>query len=175
LPTVESEQKNCIKTFYPKSYAKTQEEITIEKQLGSKAPIKNLSKMRNGFPSIVPGEKSYKNPEYSSDFFKEGGLIPGSTNVLHYLKTVSKKNYFFYETLDLNFKTLNPKKIWKNRQKQEIVDYDTNYVKMLKIWDKTVGKDVGIPKSGGIIKTVDIGSNKTGSASPNKSVSARKK
>lgn len=171
LPTLESEHKNCIKTFYPKSYAKTLEEIAIEKEMGPKARIRNLSRMRNGFPLVAPGEKSYKNPEYSSNFFLEGGLIPGSTNVYNYRKTVSKKNYYFYETLDLNVKTLDPNKLWKNKQKQEVVDYDTNYVKMLKIWDKTVGKEIEIPS----VKTADISKNKTGSAITNKSATARKK
>lgn len=127
--------------------------------------------MRNGFPVIAPGDKSYKNPEYSNNFFQEGGLIPGSTNVFYYNKTVSRKNYFFYETLDLNVKTLDPKKLWKNKQKQEVMDYDTNYVKMLKIWDKTVGKEIEIPT----VNKVDISKNKTGSASPIKSATARKK
>lgn len=139
--------------------------------MGPKARITNLSRMRNGYPSIAPGEKSYKNPEYSNDFFKEGGLIAGSTNVFKYNKTVSKKNFFFYETLDLNVKTLDPKKLWKNKQIQDVVDYDTNYVKMLKIWDKTVGKEILIPNA----KTVEVISNKTGSAAANKSANAKKK
>lgn len=128
--------------------------------------------MRNGYPVIAPGEKSYKNPEYSNDFFKEGGLIPGSSNILTYNKTVSKKNYFFYETLDLNVKTLDPRKLWRNKQKQEVVDYDTHYVKMLKIWDKTVGREIEVPSD----KTVvEVGNNKAGSAAANKSATARKK
>lgn len=128
--------------------------------------------MRNGFPLKAPGEKSYKNPEYSSDFFKEGGLIPGSTNIFNYCKTVSTKNHFFYETLDVDMKTLDPKKLWKNKQKQDFMDYDTNYVKMLKVWDKTVGKEIEIPR----VKAVDITNNKTGSAAaPNKSANAKKK
>lgn len=32
-------------------------------------------------PVASLGDKIYKNPEYAPDFFKEGGLIPGATNV----------------------------------------------------------------------------------------------
>jgi len=127
--------------------------------------------MRNGFPVNAPGEKSYKNPECSNDFYKEGGLIPGSTNVFKYHKTVSRKEFFFYETLDLNVKTLDPTKLWKNKQKQEVMDYDSHYVKMLKIWDKTIGREIQIPK----VKTVEISNNKTGSNAANKSETAKKK
>jgi len=147
------------------------EETAIEKEMCPKARIRNLSRMRNGFQVIAPGDKSYKNPEYSSNFYQEGGLIPGSTNILSYNKTVSRKNFFFYDTLDLTVKTLDQKKLWKNKQKQEVTDYDTNYVKMLNIWDKTVGKQIEIPS----VSKVDITKNKTGSASPNKSAIAKKK
>ena len=33
------------------------------------------------------GDKAYKYPEYSVDFYKSGGLIPGSTNKFHSMKT----------------------------------------------------------------------------------------
>lgn len=35
--------------------------------------------MRNGIPLKSLGDKVYKAPEYNPDFYKEGGLIPGST------------------------------------------------------------------------------------------------
>lgn len=142
LPTFEADHRNCVKTFYNESNGKKFEEFVIEKELGPKNRIRSLSQLRNGLPVKIPGEKSYKNPEYSNNFFQEGGLVPGSTNGFNYHKTVSRKNYYFYETLDLNAKTLNPKKLWSYKQKKEDLDYDYNYVKMLKIWDKTVGKEL---------------------------------
>lgn len=33
------------------------------------------------------GDKAYKYPEYSVDFYKSGGLIPGSTNKFYSMKT----------------------------------------------------------------------------------------
>lgn len=168
LPTVEANHKNCLKTFYPESYAKTYDEIGVEEQMGPKGRIRNLSEMRNGFPVSAPGDKSYKNPEYSASFYKEGGLIPGSTNVFNYRKNVSRKNYYFYETLNLDVKILDPKKLWKNKEKQDFIDYDTNYVKMLNIWDKTVGKELMPVKPPEII-------NKNASGTTNKSPPPKKK
>lgn len=98
--------------------------------------------MRNGLPLIAPGDKNYKNPEYSNNFFQEGGLIPGSTNILNYKQSNSKKSYFFYETLDLGVKTLNPKKFWSNKEKKDLIDFDENYVKKLNDWEKILGIEV---------------------------------
>ena len=45
----------------------------------SKTRVKTLIEQRNGLPMASPGDKIYKNPDYTPDFFKEGGLITGST------------------------------------------------------------------------------------------------
>ncbi len=163
LPSIEAQHKNCLKTFYPASYARAKEEVPIEKEFGPKNRIRNLSNMRNGYPVSAPGDKSYKNPEYSINFFLEGGLIPGSTNIYKYNKTVSKKNHFFYETMNLDYKSLDPKKLWKNKEKQELTEYDSNYVKMLSIWDKTVGNEIIVPSL-----PVEIVTKKTANAPANK-------
>ena len=44
----------------------------------SKTRVKTLIEQRNGLP-MASGDKIYKNPDYTPDFFKEGGLITGST------------------------------------------------------------------------------------------------
>lgn len=46
-------------------------------KLGWKIDVKDA---RNGIPVYSHGDKSYKKPEHSSDFYKPGGLIVGSTN-----------------------------------------------------------------------------------------------
>ena len=57
--------------------------------LGRKQRIDNLDDMRNRFILIIRqfnsrlpvsslGDKIYKHPDYSSDYFKDGGLIPGA-------------------------------------------------------------------------------------------------
>ena len=44
-----------------------------------KLRIKSLYEQRNGLPMASLGDKIYRNPDYSTDFFKDGGLIAGST------------------------------------------------------------------------------------------------
>jgi len=146
LPSVENINNGGLKTFYPESYSTTKKEFPIEKLLGGKQRIQSLCKQRNGYRSKTPGEKPYGNPEYSIDYFKEGELIPGSSNVMNYKKTTSRKSFYFYETLDLTKKTLNPDKLWVNKEKNEKLESDKNYVKFLNIWEENIGKEISAPK-----------------------------
>jgi hypothetical protein len=134
-----------LKTFYPEKYSKTKKEFSLEKLIGGKQRIQSHLKQRNGLRCKTPGEKPYKNPEYSLNYFKEGELVPGSSNVENYRKTTSKKNFLFYETLDLTKKTLDPEKLWVNKEKNDILESDKNYVKYLNIWDKTIGSEIPSP------------------------------
>jgi hypothetical protein len=131
-----------IRTFHPDGNTRTQLENYLEKCMGGKMRIPSMDVMRNGMLIRAPGDKIYKNPEYSSDFFKHGGLIPGSSNSFNYdKKSVSKTSNNFYETLDLQVKTLNPDKIWKNKVRKEELDFDNQYVKTIGNWDNTVLKE----------------------------------
>jgi len=44
----------------------------------------------------------------------------------------------FYETIDLKVKTLDPNKLWKNKVKQEELDFQTNMVKDLGQWEENI-------------------------------------
>ena len=48
--------------------------------MGTKKRIFDLHKQRNSLNLVSLGDKPYKNPEYSFQFFKEGGLVPGASN-----------------------------------------------------------------------------------------------
>jgi len=65
--------------------------------------------------------------------------------------------------MNLDYKSLDPKKLWKNKEKQELTEYDSNYVKMLSIWDKTVGNEIIVPSL-----PVEIVTKKTANAPANK-------
>jgi hypothetical protein len=111
----------------------------LEDVMGQKGRIPSLEAQRNSFPIINPGDKIFKNPDYSPDFFKGGGLIPGSTNKIRYNKNSGKKSNLFYESLDLNAVKLDKNKIWNNKCLQESLDFDKNYVfNYLKVWEKDV-------------------------------------
>lgn len=131
--------------------------------------------MRNGLLSGAPGDKIYKNPEYSKDFYKEGGIVAGSSsfNNLHLQKTTSKRADNFYQTLDLTKKTLDPNKIWTNKVKKEEFEADYNYVKTLTNWDNTVLKEhMPNTEKGG--KGQAILSNRTQKGDANKKVAINK-
>ena len=47
--------------------------------MGSKKRIATIYENRNGLGMAALGDKNYKAPEYEPGFFREGGLIAGST------------------------------------------------------------------------------------------------
>ena len=131
-----------IKTFFPNGQCLSLKETTLEKMMGGKKRIWSIEQKRNGIKLGIPGDKFYKNIEQFPTFFKEGGLIPGSTIGINYNKTQSRKAYNFYETLDLTKPTLDRNKLWENKVKKEEFEYDTNYVeKHIKDWEKNILND----------------------------------
>lgn len=129
-----------IRTFHPDQNCCTFQEMMLEKEFGIKKKILTLQEKRNYMEIKNPGDKAYKVSEQSSNFFKEGGLIPGSTNKF-FNRTQNLKNNNFYETLDLNVKTLKDEKKWKNKVKQETLETDQKYVKTLGIWEDKILQD----------------------------------
>ena len=47
---------------------------------------------RNEYPIKSLGDKNYKNPDYSKDYFKEGGLVPGQNISDQRTKNVAEKH-----------------------------------------------------------------------------------
>jgi len=47
--------------------------------MGTKKRVHTIYDQRNGLPLASLGDKVYKAPEYLPGFFKDGGLIVGST------------------------------------------------------------------------------------------------
>ncbi len=101
-----------------------------------KKRIYSLFDQSNGMINRYPGNKNYKNVENSTDFFKEGGLIVGSSNKINYNKTTKRGEDNFYQTLDLNVKILNDDKIWDNKITKESLNSDKDYVKNLNQWEE---------------------------------------
>ena len=111
-------------------------EYNVESVMTRKKRIYCLQEQRNMLQNLFPGDKPYKCVENSTDFFKEGGLIVGSTNKINYNKTTKKGDDNFYSTLDLNVKVLNDDKLWKSKELKEIMDQDQNYVANLNKWEE---------------------------------------
>ena len=131
-----------IKTFYGKNQCRTFSELMLEKEMGGKKRIWTMEQKRNGIDLRNPGDKYYKASEQFPTYYKDGGLIPGSTIAINLNKTRSKTSYNFYETMDLTKPTLDRNKIWENKLKKENLDYDRNYVeKIIVNWEKNILND----------------------------------
>ena len=58
---------------------KTHKDVDVTKSMGSKKRIGTMFEARNGLPMAALGDKIYKSPEYQSGYFRDGGLVAGST------------------------------------------------------------------------------------------------
>ena len=131
-----------LKTFYPNGQCQSIKEISLEKEMGGKKRLWNIKEKRNGMDMRVPGDKFYRLSEHFPTYYKEGGLIPGSTNSINYNKTQSRKAYNFYETLDLTKQILDRNRLWENKVKNEDLNFDKKYVeKHIIDWEKNILND----------------------------------
>ena len=131
-----------LRTFYGKVQFRSFRETNLEKEMGGKKRIWTMEQKRNGIDMRNPGDKYYKVSEHFPSYYKDGGLIPGSTIATNFNKTRSKTSYNFYETMDVTKPTLNRKKIWEYKLKKENLDFDRNYVeKNIVNWEKSILND----------------------------------
>lgn len=133
---IKEDSVHCTKQ-YPEKIKESLNEYGVESTLGGKKRLPYLSHRRNEMPIISPGDKIYKSVEFSNDFYKQGGLIVGSTNKIQYNKTDGKRGDNFYASLDLSIKTLNKNKLWKNKIVKESLEFDNKYVDNLNTWEDT--------------------------------------
>ena len=47
--------------------------------MGNKKRVNTMYEARNGLAMTSLGDKNYKTPEYMTGYFRDGGLIAGST------------------------------------------------------------------------------------------------
>lgn len=57
--------------------------VSLEETMNRKQRITSIMQKRNLLPIATQGDNPYKAAEQHPDYYKEGGLIPGSTNILH--------------------------------------------------------------------------------------------
>ena len=119
----------------------TSSEINIESMMNKKKRISSLEQQRNYYKKINPGDKNYRYVEHSPDYFKEGGLIVGSTNRIRITDNFHKLRNNIYQTMDLNIKSLDQDKLWKSKIKQESDKNDYDYVNKLELWEKIYVKE----------------------------------
>ena len=94
-------------------------EINVERAMNRKKRINSLEQQRNFFKINNQGDKNYRYADCSENFFKEGGLIPGSTNKIRISENYNKIKNNIYEYMNLNVKSLDVDKIWDNKIKEK--------------------------------------------------------
>lgn len=109
-------------------------EYLLEDVMTRKKRVPFLAFKRNFLKGTIPGEKNYRYVEESTDFYKQEGLIVGSTNQER-KSHQNVKSLNFYETLDLKVKSLDDNKLWKSKVIKEMKKNDTDYVTNLEEWE----------------------------------------
>ena len=130
LPKLKKETKTRNLVLY-----RSLSELNVEKAMTRKKRINSLEQQRNYYNIVNPGDKNYRYAECSENFFKEGGLIPGSTNILRYSENYNQIKNNIYEHMDLNVRSLDTDKIWNNKLERERKEREMRYVLNLENWD----------------------------------------
>jgi hypothetical protein len=142
----EPEYRVHMKTVYGENLARVQDNPTEEfnfhfTQLGRKIRVETHDKQRNGLEVRALGDKTYKKCEQSSGFYKEGGLITGSTNVSripHQGKSAANNDF----ATVLSYDATNPARTkWKDRERKIKEDEDSEAMRQLIEWEKTILKE----------------------------------
>lgn len=124
-----------IKT-YPELHGLTDTEHTLEKDMGIKRTILGFDDKRNQIPFAALGDKPYKYTEDSVDFYRPGGLIPGSSqpHKLDKRSTGSTKIVDYYANLDLSKRVPSKGLKWKDKLRLEALEEDKKAVNELIQW-----------------------------------------
>ena len=115
-----------IKTYDYANRSKDQE-YQVENRMQTKARMYGLEQQRNGLQVASLGDKAYKYPEYQSDFYKDGGLIAGSTSF--------KQRGNLSGPVDLNKgKSVFTKPMWAEKVKMDEKKEEADYLNNLDDW-----------------------------------------
>ena len=112
----------------------------IEQNMGKKGRIGEFYDKRNGLSAYSLGDKPFRYPEYSSNFFKEGGLVTGSTIAYRPRVGALKNEVDFTENKNAKW-PLYPRKLWKDRVKEEQRKEELDQLNQLDEWEETVLKE----------------------------------
>jgi hypothetical protein len=136
LPKISIKKSNKIERDKNNNLNYCSSDLNLESMMNKKKRILTLDAQRNYFRKISPGDKNYRYSECSPDFYKEGGLIVGSSNRIRISDNYNKLKNDIYKTMDLNVKSLDVNKLWKNKVKKERENSEIDYVSKLEQWEK---------------------------------------
>lgn len=110
--------------------------------MGGKNRINNLYQQRNGCNMVSLGDKNYRSPEYATNYFREGGLVAGSTNRAKTNTGGQGKNIDFYSGLKLDGPLNKNSKTYVQVTKKQQLDAEIGDVSDLKEWERTILTEV---------------------------------
>ena len=128
--------KFTTRVFPDVANKETNSEYTLEKKMGRKTTVEFLDEQRNFLPYRTLGDKTYKNPEYSDNFFKEGGLVAGSS-----IRKRPPKADSFQDKSHVKIPHKPGTMIAKEREAKQIVDEDRKAVCDLGDWEQNTLKE----------------------------------
>lgn len=104
----------------------------------SKGRISDLNGQRGSYPMASLGDKNYKAVEYEPGFFKEGGLVAGSTNKMRPRNTGNGKTVDFYSGLQLDGPLNKNSKNYATVCKEQEHALEVGDVKDLRAWERAI-------------------------------------
>jgi hypothetical protein len=127
--------RTSVKTF-DVANALSNKSSNLEKEMGIKKNMDYHEDQRNGLGLTSLGDKSYKNPEYSSNFFHEGGLVAGSS-----MRDRPAKPDSYTLPKHIKFPLYPDRVTWKDKEKIDQVRDEKKAVKELDEWEQTTLKE----------------------------------
>ena len=118
----------------------TTSEYKIDDIIKKKRQILSVRELRNTIPVNSLGDKIYRYPTYAAEFFKEGGLISGSSNIYR-KRTTARLNEVDF-TVDKRVKwPMTDRTTWKTKIANENRNADLQSVKNTENWEVNVLKE----------------------------------
>ena len=114
-------------------------EYGIDSKMGRKMRVKGFSELRNGISCSALGDKAYKASQYSSDFYKTPGIVPGSTNAQLKRNFAKQKQVDFTIAKDAKYPFYETVK-WEDKVRMERIEEELKQVENLDTWEATILK-----------------------------------
>lgn len=104
---------------------------------------------RNQVSAASLGDKPYKAVNYSADFYKESGLVPGSSN-RNYPRNMAKKKQIDFTISKTAKWPMKPRQIWADKVKREEKNIDIQSVVDANKWEdeREKAKEAAAPTTG---------------------------
>ena len=115
----------------------------LESDMQQKMRIGDFYDKRNGISAASLGDKPYKAPNYAADFYKEAGLVPGSSTK-NYPKNMARKKQIDFTISKQAKWPMRPRQIWSDKVKAEDRRVDVDSVLAADRWeaDREKAKEV---------------------------------